>query len=593
MKRPFLSRLWPGLALLAGLAVLMLTSGSARAQQFDYGDAPEDAVAYPGGTIGKFPTCLGGSVGNIRHANANNGPVSFGPRVDQEGDGNAGACVWPPYQNDECWQPLDDDAGIVVPTTWDVVGGVPVACSPFPHSSLGPPCGKGDWGANLDFIVRNISNAPVYFNALVDWNQDGTWGATLTCPNGAVTERLVTNVVVPPGYVGPVSGLGLTTYRVGDKSGFVWMRVTLTDVPLMGAWDGSGQQATYNLGETEDYLLKVGSTADQPAEFGDAPEGALAYPPNGVIGDFPTCTSVGAAGTFVVHANPVSQLRLGLSFDTERDGNGDDCLWSDYDRDECNAVNGDAGFVGAGVHTIVNGLIEACPNSNNAPLGDPCTLSNWGPNGDIFIVNQTNAPAALNIVADWNRNGRWSGNAACNAGGPAPEWALPNFPVPAGYVGLLSALNPPPYRTGREGFVWMRFTLSDAPVAAADWDGSGVFDTGETEDYLVYVGSVAGVPDGGGALAGRLRLEAVTPNPFLAGTTVSWYQPADAPTRVTVHDLQGRLVATLGEGTRPAGRHALAWDGRDAAGRETGAGLYLVRVQAGAQVVTQKLIRAR
>lgn len=593
MKRLTLCGLALGLTLLATLAPLPATTGTALAQQFDYGDAPEDAVAYPGGTIGKFPTCLGGSVGYIRHANAANGPLSFGPLVDAENDGNGGVCIWPGYQGDECWQPLDDDAGIVLPTTWDVVGGLPVACSPLPHSSLGPPCGKGDWGVNLEFGVRNLTGIPAYFNAVVDWNQDGRWGGTQACPNGPVSERLVTNVVIPPGYVGPVSALGLTSYRVGANAGFVWMRVTLTDVPIVGAWDGSGQVVTYNVGETEDYLLLVGSVADHPAEFGDAPEGALAYPPTGVAGDFPTATSVGAAGTFVVHTNPVPQLRLGPSMDTELDGNDNDPLWSDYDRDECNLLNGDAGFVGASVHTIVNGLIEACGNSGSTPLGDPCSVSSWGVNGDIFLVNQTAAPAFLNVLGDWNRNGRWSGNAACNAGGPAPEWALQNFIVPPGYVGLLSVLNPPPYRTGREGFAWLRFTLSDAPVTMADWDGSGVFDAGETEDYLVYVGNVSAVPDDAAALGGALRLEAVTPNPFQGATTVAWWQAGDAPTRVTVHDLQGRLVTTLAEGNRAAGRHALAWDGRDAAGRATGAGLYLVRVQAGAQVVTRKLVRSR
>ena len=100
MKRLTLCGLALGLTLLATLAPLPATTGTALAQQFDYGDAPEDAVAYPGGTIGKFPTCLGGSVGFIRHANAANGPLTFGASLvgmgDVDGDGRPDVLVSDP-----------------------------------------------------------------------------------------------------------------------------------------------------------------------------------------------------------------------------------------------------------------------------------------------------------------------------------------------------------------------------------------------------------------------------------------------------------------------------------------------------------------
>ncbi len=59
--------------------------------------------------------------------------------------------------------------------------------------------------------------------------------------------------------------------------------------------------------------------------------------------------------------------------------------------------------------------------------------------------------------------------------------------IPAGYVGPLSGLNPPPFLIGpNDGFVWSRFSITEQPVNAG-WDGSGSFAWGETEDYLLLV----------------------------------------------------------------------------------------------------------
>lgn len=43
----------------------------------------------------------------------------------------------------------------------------------------------------------------------------------------------------------------------------------------------------------------------------------------------------------------------------------------------------------------------------------------------------------------------------------------------------------------------------------------------------------------------------------------------------------------------PAGRHAVVWDGRDAAGYEVAAGVYLYRIEAGARVDVRKMTVVR
>lgn len=69
------------------------------------------------------------------------------------------------------------------------------------------------------------------------------------------------------------------------------------------------------------------------------------------------------------------------------------------------------------------------------------------------------------------------------------------------------------------------------------------------------------------------------PNPFNPTTTVSFSLPADGAVDLAVYDLAGRRVRTLVSDVMPAGRHAVAWDGRDDAGRAMASGGYVARLE--------------
>lgn len=92
--------------------------------------------------------------------------------------------------------------------------------------------------------------------------------------------------------------------------------------------------------------------------------------------------------------------------------------------------------------------------------------------------------------------------------------------------------------------------------------------------------------------APRLALSA-SPNPFAGGT---WLELAGgsldgARAIVTVHDVAGRRVATLFDGVLGAGRPIFGWDGRNSAGSTAAAGVYLVRVLVGEQVLSARIVR--
>ncbi len=70
------------------------------------------------------------------------------------------------------------------------------------------------------------------------------------------------------------------------------------------------------------------------------------------------------------------------------------------------------------------------------------------------------------------------------------------------------------------------------------------------------------------------------PNPFNPDTGFSVTLAAPGWARLEVLDLGGRRLALLHEGELAAGEHRFHWDGRDAAGRPLGSGLYLCRLRA-------------
>jgi hypothetical protein len=91
-------------------------------------------------------------------------------------------------------------------------------------------------------------------------------------------------------------------------------------------------------------------------------------------------------------------------------------------------------------------------------------------------------------------------------------------------------------------------------------------------------------------VAGRYALARVQPNPFLPGSKIAYSLAARVPVRLAIYNVAGALVRVLVEGTEEAKVHEVRWDGRDATGREVGAGVYVARLEAGPFTATRKLV---
>jgi len=86
-------------------------------------------------------------------------------------------------------------------------------------------------------------------------------------------------------------------------------------------------------------------------------------------------------------------------------------------------------------------------------------------------------------------------------------------------------------------------------------------------------------------------IEALGPNPTTGRARLTFALTRDARVQMQVHDVAGRLIRRVDAGPMSAGRHDLAWDGRDAAGHPARAGLYFVGLQAeGRSLGTRRLV---
>lgn len=94
-------------------------------------------------------------------------------------------------------------------------------------------------------------------------------------------------------------------------------------------------------------------------------------------------------------------------------------------------------------------------------------------------------------------------------------------------------------------------------------------------------------------LASKLFLAPATPNPFNPATSLRFELPHAGHARLTVHDVHGRLVATLVDAPLDAGPHHTVWDGRTAHGETAASGVYIARLESASGTRTRRLVLAK
>jgi hypothetical protein len=80
------------------------------------------------------------------------------------------------------------------------------------------------------------------------------------------------------------------------------------------------------------------------------------------------------------------------------------------------------------------------------------------------------------------------------------------------------------------------------------------------------------------------------PNPFNPTTTIAFDLASAGHVQLRVYDVTGKLVRTLLDTWRPAGRYAETWTGLDATGAKVASGVYFSRLDSEGFVATRKMV---
>jgi hypothetical protein len=171
------------------------------------------------------------------------------------------------------------------------------------------------------------------------------------------------------------------------------------------------------------------------------------------------------------------------------------------------------------------------------------------------------------------------------------------FTVQFAFIDDIAEFNPPPDPDLAEMLAWLEqvpaaykfigfsgtIVLTQVDVDGFSGSFSGVMvDPAELMLIDVENGVFALNPSGPVAVpaAGAGVRLTVGPNPFNPQTAVNLRLPAAQAVTVTVHDLAGRAVRQLYDGSLAAGEHRWVWDGRGSSGGVAAAGVYLIRARA-------------
>lgn len=83
------------------------------------------------------------------------------------------------------------------------------------------------------------------------------------------------------------------------------------------------------------------------------------------------------------------------------------------------------------------------------------------------------------------------------------------------------------------------------------------------------------------------------PNPFMYSTTIRFYLKEEAPVKLYIRDIQGKIVKVLADGQYDAGLQIIVWDGRDDQNLAVPPGLYFYTIYSTFYSDTYRTIRLR
>ncbi len=228
--------------------------------------------------------------------------------------------------------------------------------------------------------------------------------------------------------------------------------------------------------------------------------------------------------------------------------------------------------------------------------------------GALLLPSMTLAVGAYLKCFFWIQAEEDTGHRAWDAGlaqvttDGGQSWSL--LEPQGGYTHTLmpSSQNPlPPLSpcwSGPQGWIQTMFDL--APFAGQTTQirfrfGSDGFvgQIGWYVDELVLDPGIVTTDVGDAVLPTRTELLPTSPNPFGRTAQLHFSLARPSMARLEIVDVGGRRVRSLVDGMLEPGAHVVEWNGRNDDGYQAGAGVYFVRLRAGDQSFSRKLLRIR
>jgi hypothetical protein len=119
----------------------------------------------------------------------------------------------------------------------------------------------------------------------------------------------------------------------------------------------------------------------------------------------------------------------------------------------------------------------------------------------------------------------------------------------------------------------------------------GVKSGADYDAWLVRIQPASGI-----ASTGPIRTslaDRVFPNPFSSRASISYQLSRAGRIDLAVYDMLGQKVTSLASGVREAGAHQAVWNGTDELGNQVATGLYFIKLEAGDQTLTTKVLLER
>ena len=83
----------------------------------------------------------------------------------------------------------------------------------------------------------------------------------------------------------------------------------------------------------------------------------------------------------------------------------------------------------------------------------------------------------------------------------------------------------------------------------------------------------------------------VFPVPVVDFATIRFNLDADAEVEISIYSMVGQKVATLSYGSYPSGMNSISWSGTDNSGHQLSTGMYILKMTAGSEVSTLKILK--